>query len=203
MKKDDRPNETTQRQRILKSAAVLFAERGYHAIGMAELGEAVQLGRGTLYHHIRSKEDLLYDIASEYIADLAERAEELERVEANPRQRVVELGNQLVHKIVSHQAELTVCFREIQSLTEPRRSDVIALHKRYEDVWRRAIADGDRLRIFRPYDSILLKGVLGMYFYSYLWIRNDRELAPGAIAEKLNDLALRMLSRHATEDLYR
>lgn len=193
--------ELSQRERILKVAARLFAERGYHAVGIAELGEAVQLGRGALYHHIKSKEDLLYDISKEYIADLADFAERVVRAEVDPRQRIRMLGKQLVQKIASHQAELTVCFREIQSLTEPRHSEVLSLHSKYEKVWRDAMVDGAELSFFRPYDPIVLKAVLGMYFYSYLWIRPKGRLAPPVIADRLNELALRMLDIHELVDV--
>lgn len=186
-------DELPQRVRILKIAASLFAERGYHAIGMTELGDAVQLGRGALYHHIKSKEDLLYDISKEYIADLADFGDRVVRAEPDPVRRVRMLGQHLVMKIASHQAELTVCFREIQSLTEPRRSEVLALHSKYEKVWRDAMVDGVEMGLFRPYDPIVLKGVLGMYFYSYLWMKPEGRLTPANIAERLNELALRML----------
>lgn len=196
----ERSGEHSQRGRILGIAAQLFAERGYHAIGMTELCEAVQLGRGALYHHIKSKEDLLYDISKEYIADLADFGERVVRLEPDPRQRVKQLGEHLVQKIASHQAELTVCFREIQSLTEPRHSEVLSLHSRYEKVWRDAMVDGADYGYFRPYDPIVLKGVLGMYFYSYIWMRPDGRLSPALIAERMNELTLRMLCINPCED---
>lgn len=186
---------TGQREHILKTAAQLFSRRGYHAIGMAELGEATQLGRGTLYHYIKSKEDLLYDITREYIEELAVSAEHILQHEADPQKRIVMLGQLLIEKIASHQAELTVCFREISSLTEPRRSEVLAFHSRYEGVWRSTMKEGAATGIFRPYDSVILKGVLGMYFYSYLWLRPEKT-TPSVVSEHLNDLALRMLDRN-------
>lgn len=184
---------TGQRDRILKIAAKLFAQHGYNAVGMSELGEAVQLGRGALYHHIKSKEDLLYDISRQYIATLADFAEQILTSEADPSKRIVSLGDNLVSAIAMHQSELTVCFREVQSLTEPRLSEVLDLHRRYENVWRQTMVEGAESGVFRPYDSIVLKGILGMYFYSYLWMRADGKHGTTLIAERLNDLSLRML----------
>lgn len=59
-----------QFERIQKIAADLFATRGYRAVGVAEIGDAVGLGRGALYYHIGSKEDLLFSIVVRYIEDL-------------------------------------------------------------------------------------------------------------------------------------
>ena len=189
----DRKDDGSQRARIVKEAARLFAERGYHAVGMTELQNAVQLGRGALYHHIRSKDDLLYDIAREYITDLNEFADAAAN-EIDPRERVCILGRHLISMIASHQAELTVCFREVQSLTDVRRAEVMALHTRYERVWKNAFIAGAEQGLFRPYDPVVLKGVLGMYFYSYLWIRPDGALSVELISERFNEMALRMLA---------
>lgn len=189
----DTRDDRSQRARIVKTAARLFAERGYHAVGMTELQNAVQLGRGALYHHIRSKDDLLYDIAREYIADLNELALTAEQ-EADPRKRIGILGHHLISMIASHQAELTVCFREVQSLTDTRRAEVLGLHTRYERVWKEAFIAGAEQGLFRPYDPVVLKGVLGMYFYSYLWMRPDGSLGAETISERFNEMALRMLA---------
>lgn len=188
------PVETGQRHRILRTAAQLFAAQGYHAVGVAALCDAVQLGRGALYHHISSKEDLLYDIAREYIDDLANAGARILADEADAAERVRRLGGYLVRKIASHQAELTVCFREVHSLTEPRHAEVMALHARYERVWREALVDGAESGRFRPYDPLVLKGVLGMYFYSYLWMKPHGALGPETIAARFDDMALRMLA---------
>lgn len=58
----------------MKVAVQLFARRGYHAVGMSELQDAVRLGRGAVYHRIRGKEDLLDDISREHIAELVDPA---------------------------------------------------------------------------------------------------------------------------------
>lgn len=186
--------ELPQRERILKIAAQLFARLGYNAVGMSDLQEAVKLGRGALYHHIKSKEDLLYDISREYIRDLAQSAQQIQIEVAGPVERIECMGTYLVRKIASHQAELTVCFREVHSLTAERHAEVMGWHAQYERVWRDTMVDGAEIGKFCPYDPVVLKGVLGMYFYSYLWMKPDRAHGPEIIADRLNGLAQRMLA---------
>lgn len=60
---------------IIQAAAILFAERGYLATSMRDIAERVGLLGGSLYHHVRSKEDLFVavhaqalEMASEQIA---------------------------------------------------------------------------------------------------------------------------------------
>ena len=46
------------RDKILDAAEALFARRGLAGVGMAEVAEAVDLSKATLFHHFRSKAQL-------------------------------------------------------------------------------------------------------------------------------------------------
>src|SRR5438477_11609116 len=54
---------TTRRNELLRQAARLFAEKGYHGTSTGDLAEAMGVQKGSLYAHIRSKEDLLWEVA--------------------------------------------------------------------------------------------------------------------------------------------
>lgn len=192
-KNSEKQTEQTQRERILKIAAKLFAEHGYHAVGMTELGDAVQLGRGSLYHHIKSKEDVLYDISRQYIAVLIDYGNDVLKNESDPKKRLEKLGHHLMETIATYQSELTVCFREIYSLTGVRRDEVLVLHGEYEHIWRQVLIDGENQGVFRPFNPVRLKGLLGMFFYSYLWMDPNGPQGSDKIAEVFNDVMLRAL----------
>src|SRR5256886_11209278 len=54
---------TTRRNELLRQAARLFAEKGYHGTSTGDLAEAMGVQKGSLYAHIRSKADLLWEVA--------------------------------------------------------------------------------------------------------------------------------------------
>jgi len=176
------------RDRLLKGAARLFAARGYHAVGMTELGEAVGLSRGAIYHHIESKQDMLDEICSRYMSELGAAALEVVRDEPAPLARLKRLGEQLVRAIFDNQAELTVCFREIQSLEEPRRAHVLALHAAYEKVWKSVLIEGADAGVFKPYSAIRLKALLGMFYYSYIWMQQGKPETIPSITAMFNEI---------------
>jgi len=51
-----------RREEILAAALKLFSEKGYAATSTKDIGKEIGLLAGSLYYHIRSKEDLLYEI---------------------------------------------------------------------------------------------------------------------------------------------
>lgn len=48
----------TTKERILHKALALFAERGYHAVYVGEIAEAVGIKTPSLYKHFKSKQDI-------------------------------------------------------------------------------------------------------------------------------------------------
>ena len=62
---------------MLRVAAQLFAEKGYHGTGVAEIGEMAGLQRGALYYHIGSKEDLLLVLLRRHVEESLEGEERI------------------------------------------------------------------------------------------------------------------------------
>lgn len=65
------------RQELFQKAAELFATNGYHGTAMSDLEHATGLGRGSIYHYVTSKDDLLYEITTQYLVRLITAGEDL------------------------------------------------------------------------------------------------------------------------------
>lgn len=80
------------RGRILQTARVLFGERGINATGVAELAQAAQVSKRTLYRHFPSKDEIIlaYLRSFEDDPDLGPEGV-LSRSDLAPRARLLEL----------------------------------------------------------------------------------------------------------------
>jgi AcrR family transcriptional regulator len=184
---------TDQRERLLRTAAQLFAEKGYHGTGVAELGRAVELGRGGLYHHMGSKEALLVEISVRHVRDMVEVGEEILASGLTPPEMLRALSRRLMRTIADSLPEVTVFFHEINTLQGDAREEVLALRARAEAIWRQVLDQGVEEGYFRTGGGMVTKGILGMHNYSYVWIDPDGRLAPEDIADIFCDLLLRGL----------
>jgi AcrR family transcriptional regulator len=191
---DNQP-ESPQLARIRQISAQLFASRGYNAVGIAEIGDAAGLARGALYYHIGSKEDLLYNIVIRYITDLVDAGHRILAEVQDPPTRIRSLSRHLIRTIATHLSELTVCFREVNALTGERHRLVSELHSQYQAIWSQVLTDGAEKRIFRRLPPVALKGILGMYFYSFLWLKPDGRNGPDEIADIFSDLVFRAAAK--------
>lgn len=179
-----------QFERIQKIAADLFATRGYRAVGVAEIGDAVGLGRGALYYHISSKEDLLFSIVVRYIEDLVVSSKDTLESEPDPRKRIYLLSRKLMSTIFANLPEMTVCFREADCLTGQRHRIVSDLHHAYQEIWAATFREGEKKGLFRALPAVAIKGILGMYFYSFLWLKPAGKSSSREIADVFADMAL-------------
>lgn len=190
--RDDGATEMSPaKRRVMRVAAELFAEKGYGSVGISEVGDAAGLGKGALYYHIRSKEDLLYDIMTRYMVELIAGAERIMAEVGEPVARVEALSAALVDAVFDTRSEMTVCYREVHSLGDEKRSAVLHLHGDYSRVWARVLAEGAERGVFRPISRTELKALLGMYFYSFLWIRPDGRESSAEVSATFASLLLR------------
>jgi AcrR family transcriptional regulator len=186
-----RRSTEVRKQEIAHIAARLFASQGYHSTGMSELSEAVGLGKGALYYHIGSKEELLYEISALHVRQMVSFGEALvERDDLSPPEKVRALSRELMRTISENLPEVTVFFHEVRTLTGDHAQRLTELRDRFEDVWMGLIEQGVEEGSFRKLDSIAIKGVLGLHNYSYIWLAPDGRLSPDEISEVFCDLLL-------------
>jgi AcrR family transcriptional regulator len=195
------PNEGVDtRARIIRAATQLFAEQGYHATGMAQLAEAVNLGRGNIYYHIRSKEELLFEITKAHVEEMVSFGESLLRRNVAADVKLRQLSRRLMWSIADNHDAVTVSEREVHAHTGHRRRMLLELRARFEEIWSTILREGVDSGVFRPFDPILVKGLLGMHNFSFMWLQDRGRLAPEEIADVFIDCVLEGLRSAAVRN---
>jgi TetR/AcrR family transcriptional regulator, cholesterol catabolism regulator len=183
---DDEPT----RDRIFRIATELFARNGFDATGVQELSEAVGLGRGALYYHIKSKEDLLFSICTALLDNMLEEAVEISESDLPVEVRIHRLAEVLVRDLADKRDAWTVSLSELRALPPAKRRTVIARRDRFEDVWSRLLGEGARDGILRPVDDVALRGILGLLNSTHLWIAEAGRMRPEEVADTYIDLIM-------------
>jgi len=171
-----------RREELTRIAARLFAERGYQGTSLADLAEELGVQKPSLYHHIASKEDLLWEVAWEgaeaFHAALDAVPAELpaaERIRLALRSHLAVVGTQL--------DVATVFVREWRHLEGERRERFVAERRRYEERVRDLFRDGvegSELRTDLDVQTATLL-FLSAANWAYTWLR------PGADTDELAD----------------
>ena len=138
--------------RVLTSAARLFAEDGFAATSVRAVAERARLTKAGLYYHIKEKEDLLFRICERSIAGILEGARAACAREAEPGARLSAIIRNHADFFFRHPHNLTVLNRDMGALTGQQRAAVRALERDYLDLIRGVFREGQRTGAFRPLD---------------------------------------------------
>jgi len=168
----------TRRAELTQVAARLFAERGYHGTSIGDLAKALGVQKGSLYAHIESKQDLLYeamrDGAEAFHAALDEIPENLRVTER------IRLALRAHLRVVAEQLEIaTVFVREWRYLEGERAEEFLAERRRYEERFRALFREGRELGELRTDldDQAAVLLVLSAANWAYTWLPRDADTA--------------------------
>jgi len=188
---------SARREELTRIAARLFAERGYQGTSLADLAEELGVQKPSLYHHIASKEDLLWAVAWEG-AEAFHAA--LDAIPARePATERIRLALRAHLAVVSGQLDVaTVFVREWRHLEGQRREQFVAERRRYEDRVRelfREGVEGSELRTDLDVQTATLL-FLSAANWAYTWLRPDADTA--ALADRLFGVLLDGMRGYAT-----
>src|SRR5271169_6572897 len=173
---------STRKIELTRAAARLFAEKGYHGTSVGDIAQALGVQKGSLYSHIESKADLLWEVAREGAAafhaaldGVPDEGPVMDRIRAAVRAHL---------RVVAEQLDIaTVFIREWRYLEGERRERYVAERRRYEERFRALFREGREHGELRTDldDGTAALLVLSSANWAYTWLR------PGADTDELAD----------------
>ncbi len=134
------PARAGTRERILATAGRLFAERGYHATSIDELGAAAGISGPGLYKHFPNKEALLGELlvgcSRRLLAGGRERAE----ADREPMATLSSLVEFHVEFALGEPELIVIQDQEWAHLPDSDRGGVRRLQREYVDLWAAVLA---------------------------------------------------------------
>ncbi len=193
MKRRARQDRPTRQAQIFETAARIFCEKGFDKASMGDISAAMGLTKAGVYHHISSKEELLYGIMA-YGMDLFER-NVLERVKgiADPLERLrATLRGHVLLITRDRPKEITVILHESNALKGRYREKINARKRRYVRFLEKTFREIQKAGAARRVDpAVAAFAMLGMINWIYQWYRPGGRLSDEQLADALTDLMLR------------
>ncbi|SIS94434.1 TetR/AcrR family transcriptional regulator [Alicyclobacillus vulcanalis] len=174
----------SQKDQILAAARKLFSEKGYHGTTIREIAVEAGVLSGSLYAHIETKEDLLFEIADEGAEAFLLAARAVEAKWRNPVDRLREGLRAHIRVVADKQESAKVFFHEWRALSEERRKVIQAKRDRYEGHWRKWIEDGMAEGTVRSADPKFVRlCLLSVANWVYQWYQPGGDLTPEQISD--------------------
>ena len=184
---------------IIAAAAKVFQTKGYHAATVQDIADAVGILKGSLYHHFKSKEDLLYLIVKEPIARLYERMTDIAGSELPASEKLRRAIRTQLEAFDQHHPHLFVYLRERDEMKRRFREQFKLSPKQYERCWQQILREGIKSGEFRPdLDvQVVSYGLLGMLNWLHNWYDPRGRLSVREVGDQLATLALAGLAAAA------
>jgi AcrR family transcriptional regulator len=172
-------------RRILDAAAIAFHEKGFHGVGMDELGTRAGLSGPSLYRYFAGKDEILATLLNEAMDELLAATEP---VETDPTSDLHRALRHHVDFALANRPLVTLYQREVRSLAEPWSKAFTRRRGQYTRRWEalvsRAHPDLDDDAV-----AATAQGCLGLVFSVAGW--PDRVLSTRSLADLILDLITR------------
>ena len=180
-----------RKEQITETAAKLFRKKGYIATTMRDLAAELGIEAASIYHHVKSKEELLeticFDMANKFILN----AKEVNDIYFNAEEKLRLAIKLHIETITLNQNKSAVFLQEWRNLSEPNLSKFKMLRDQYENQFTIIIIDGENEDIFDFVDKkFAVLSILSTINFVNEWYNPEGKMNAAEIAEKLSNFIL-------------
>jgi AcrR family transcriptional regulator len=141
------PSPASRRDELLELAATMFAERGLRATTVRDIADSAGILSGSLYHHFKSKEEMVDEVLRGFLDWLFARYQEIIDTEPNPLERLKGLFMASFEAIEDRHAQVVIYQDEAKRLSDQARFSYVEernkeQRKMWMDVLNQGIEDG-------------------------------------------------------------
>jgi AcrR family transcriptional regulator len=183
-----------RRELLLQSAADLFSAKGYHAVGIDDIGAAAGISGPGVYRHFPSKQALLEALCDRAVGSMLEGAQGIPAAHEDASSALEALVDLHVDFAVARRALLGVWVREQRALSDEVRRSLRRRLRAYEQPWREVLA---RLREDLPAEEIAVAVSATLSMLNTAAIV-DADVSPDRLRRLLRRMALAALLARRT-----
>ena len=190
-------------RRLLEEALLLFGSRGFHGVSVREITDATGIRASSLYAHMDSKEQLLFELVSighDEHHDLLANA--LSESRDDPVDRLSRLVRAHVFFHATYPLLARICNRELQALSEESLVKVMAVRNASQQLVADVVEHGRRLGVFHVEDTWLaLAGTLAMGLRIAEWWSDEMGYSVEQVGDAYATFAVRLMTSERSAPL--
>ncbi len=184
--------EATEK-RIYDAAAELIAAHGYEGVNLRQIASQVGIQVGSLYNHIKSKQDLLYNILHNVLTELLGAIDRDVKTVAPPDRRLEAFVKLHITYHTSRIPAVLIATTELRSLTPENYKKIVRLRVEYDHCLRDILRDGCRDAVFDIENLRLTEyAIIGMLTGVCVWYNPRGLLSQTKLIEHYQDLVFRL-----------
>lgn len=181
-----------RKEQIYSTARTLFSERGYPATTVRDIARELNMQAGSLYAHIGSKEDVLWEIVERAAAQFVGVVEPIALSEMRPAEKLREMVRAHVQVVADNLDDAMIFLHEWKFLAHERRILVSEQRDFYEGLYRRVIEEGVCSGDFNEETDPKMAALLVLSSVNWIpqWYHRGGPLSPQQVADNFTQTIL-------------
>ncbi len=185
------PSYDARRERLLATAARVFAAKGFAGTSMRDLSRASDMSLAGMYYYVRGKDDLLFQIQKSCFEQVIAGAKESVGRHSAAEARLEAFITHHVTFFATHMSEMKVLAHEAESLTGDLLREVRRLKRAYVDQLLGLLAALDGLGADgRQRRDVAAFTLFGMMNWIYTWYDPAGPVGVAELAAQITRLFL-------------
>lgn len=168
-----------------------MCQKGYEATSMNDIADAVGLTKAGIYHYIRGKEHLLFEIMSYAMDMVQEDVMGPAKQVTDPEERLRTIVTRHAKRILEVGGAVTILLDEMSGLTPAHRRIIRARKRAYFDLVRETLEQlNTEGKLRRINTTVATFSLFGMILWISRWYRRGGALSPHDVARDFGEIAL-------------
>ena len=182
---------TDRKTEIINVAAKLFKEKGYSAITMRDIAQAMDIKAASLYNHIKSKQEILALIIIEIAEEFTNTISQIVISDDTNIQKL-EKVIQLHIDITLRNSDALACLNnDWMHLAPAELNYFIKMREDYEDSFRSIIVNGIANGEIKNLNTeVIIFSILSTLRTLYLWYGKKKSLNPTVLKSNMKQVLL-------------
>lgn len=186
VKNDVITDPSSAKGKLLVAAAKLFREKGYEKTTTRDLANAVGILSGSIFHHFKNKEAILYEVMRQTILLNTERLKQAIAKVGSPQDQLLELIKQEVQFINGDTGEaMAVLVFEWRSLSKEKQTLILELREIYEQIWLDVIQENYDAELIATDPFVFRRLLTGTVSWTINWFKQDKSMSLEQLAENI------------------
>ena len=179
------------REDILEAAAQVFRQKGFHGASMNDIAEATSLKKASLYHHVASKQEILFELLDRALQLLLEQISSITSQNISADKKLRLMIRQYLQILVENIDLASVLLFEHRSLDRRQHARHVPNRDKFEQLWKDVLVEGEQAKLFKcDNPALATRALLGQLNWTITWYRPGGPLTIEEIAAVYSELLL-------------
>ncbi|WP_114423120.1 TetR/AcrR family transcriptional regulator [Nocardioides houyundeii] len=196
------PRRFDRYEMVIASAAEIFRSNGYDATSLQQIADDVGILKGSLYHYIDTKEDLLFAIIKRNHEHITQENSQWRDLVGDPVAAIRSFIEGHMRESLWNPTFSEVFVRDFRALSPERAKIIRETQDAYDAEFRGLIAAAIETGALRDgvEPAFAARAVFGMTNWVYYWYHPGGSLSVDDVVTKMSDYAMASLMEPANKD---